>query len=82
MPRRCNSATFANCTRASLDVPAARLRSRHLAALADFTVEHGENALRALGGRRAAQKLLAAEDSALSTAELTARLEELARSSS
>ena len=38
--------------RAGIDVAASRLRSRHLAALADFTVEHGEAALRALGGRR------------------------------
>ena len=61
--------------RAGIDVPASRLRSRHLAALADFTAEHGERALRALGGRRAAERLLADEDPALSTAELTARLE-------
>jgi LAO/AO transport system kinase len=66
--------------RASLDLEATRLRARHMAALADFTVEHGESALRALGGRRAAEKLLAGEDAALNTAELTARLEELARS--
>jgi LAO/AO transport system kinase len=65
--------------RASLDLGATRLRARHLAALTDFTVEHGESALRALGGRRAAEKLLSGEDPALSTAQLTARLEELAR---
>ena len=60
--------------RSRLDLPAVRLRSRRLAALADFTAEHGERALRALGGRRAAEKLLAEEDPALSVAELTARL--------
>jgi LAO/AO transport system kinase len=59
-----------------IDLAATRLRSRRLAALADFTAEHGERALRALGGRRAAEKLLAAEDPALSVAELTVRLSE------
>lgn len=66
--------------RGRIDVPRSRLRSRHLAALADFTAEHGERALRALGGRRAAERLLADEDPALGTAALTARLEELVRS--
>ena len=45
--------------RAGLDLPARRLRSRRLCALREFTVEHGERALRALGGRREAQRLLA-----------------------
>jgi LAO/AO transport system kinase len=66
--------------RDGLDVPAVRLRSRHLAALADFTAEHGERSLRALGGRRAAERLLADQYPALSVADLMARLEELARS--
>jgi LAO/AO transport system kinase len=61
--------------KARIDVVAVRLRSRRLAALADFTAEHGERALRALGGRRGAEKLLADEDPSLSVAELTARLE-------
>jgi LAO/AO transport system kinase len=65
--------------RAGLDVAATRLRSRRLAALADFTAERGERALRLLGGRRAAEKLLAEEDPALSVAELAARLEAEAR---
>jgi LAO/AO transport system kinase len=65
--------------RARIDVPASRLRSRHLAALADFSAEHGERPLRALGGRRAAERLLAGEDPGLTTAELTERLELLAR---
>ncbi|MEA2255439.1 MAG: GTPase [Solirubrobacteraceae bacterium] len=65
--------------RAGLDLGAARLRSRRLAALADFTVEHGEQALRALGGRRGAERLLASEDPSLSPAELAGRLEALAR---
>ena len=45
--------------RARLDLPARRLAARRASALADFTVEHGERGLRALGGRRAAAKLLA-----------------------
>src|SRR4051794_34412013 len=45
--------------RAGLDVAATRRRSRLLAAVADFTAENGERALRALGGRRAALALLA-----------------------
>src|SRR3954452_13694038 len=45
--------------RSALDVEASRRRSRVLAALADFTAENGERALRALGGRRAAERLLA-----------------------
>jgi LAO/AO transport system kinase len=65
--------------RAGIDVPGTRRRSRRLAALADFVSEHGERALRALGGRRGAERLLADEDPALSPAELTARLELLAR---
>jgi LAO/AO transport system kinase len=64
--------------RAGLDIAASRLRSRHLTALADFTAEHGERALRALGGRRAAERLLADADPGLTTAELTVRLEEFA----
>src|SRR3954451_15877953 len=65
--------------RERIDLPAVRLRSRRLAALADLTAEHGERALRALGGRRAAEKLLAEEDASLSVAELTARLEVVSR---
>ncbi|MEA2458847.1 MAG: GTPase [Thermoleophilaceae bacterium] len=63
--------------RARIDLRASRLRSRHLAALADFTAENGERALRALGGRRAAERLLADEDPALGTADLIGRLEQL-----
>jgi LAO/AO transport system kinase len=62
-----------------IDLPARRVRSRHLAAVADFTAEHGERALRDLGGRRAAEQLLAGEDPSLGTAALTERLEERAR---
>jgi LAO/AO transport system kinase len=51
--------------RAGLDIEASRLRSRRLAALAEFTAEHGERALRDLGGRRAAERLLADADPSL-----------------
>ena len=56
---------------------AARLARPADDALADFAAEHGERGLRALGGRREAERLLAAEDPALGTAELTRRLERL-----
>jgi len=47
--------------RASLDLVDRRVRSRRMHALADFTAEHGERGLRALGGRRAAERRLAAQ---------------------
>jgi LAO/AO transport system kinase len=61
--------------RERLDVPARRLAARRASALADFTVEHGERGLRALGGRRAATKLLAGQDAALDVPALTRTLE-------
>jgi GTPase len=61
--------------RASLDVPAARARQRRLAALAELVSEHGESALRALGGRREAEKLLAAQPPGASVPELLAVLQ-------
>jgi LAO/AO transport system kinase len=57
------------------DVEAARVRARRLAALAELAVERGESALRALGGRRAAEKLLAELDPRLPVADLVAELE-------
>jgi LAO/AO transport system kinase len=62
--------------RARLDVPARRVAARRASALADFTVEHGERGLRALGGPRAAAKLLADADTALDVPALTRTLEE------
>jgi LAO/AO transport system kinase len=62
--------------RATLDLPAARARQRRLAALAELVSERGESALRALGGRRAAEKLLAAQDPSLSVPELLAVLQQ------
>ena len=44
--------------RERVDVEARRVRARRRHALADFTAEHGERGLRALGGRRAAQAFL------------------------
>jgi LAO/AO transport system kinase len=57
------------------DVPQRRLRARRLSALREFTAEHGETALRALGGRREAQRLLEGREAGGSVAELVAALE-------
>ncbi len=62
--------------RAALDLQARRLRSRRLAALAEFTAEHGERALRDLGGRRAAERLLADADPSLDVPAIVALLSE------
>jgi LAO/AO transport system kinase len=64
--------------RAALDVPAARLRARRLAALAELAAEHGERVLRALGGRRDAERLLAEQDPALDVPALVEILRERA----
>ena len=61
--------------RAKVDLPAARLQARRRAALREFTAERGEAALRELGGRREAERLLAGTDPALGVAELMAELE-------
>jgi LAO/AO transport system kinase len=64
--------------RARLDIPARRLGARRASALADFTAEHGERGLRALGGRRTALKLLGGQDAALDVPALTRALEQAA----
>lgn len=56
--------------RQALDVPTRRVRSRRMHALADFTAEHGERGLRAIGGRREAERWLSAQDPALDVAAL------------
>jgi LAO/AO transport system kinase len=56
--------------RASLDLSARRVRARRLAALREYVAEHGEGALRALGGRRAAEAFLAGQDESASVGEL------------
>jgi LAO/AO transport system kinase len=60
--------------RQRIDVAERRLRARRASALREFTAEHGESALRTLGGRREAERLLAGEDPA---ADVTALIETL-----
>jgi LAO/AO transport system kinase len=64
--------------RATIDLPARRLRARRAQALADFVAEHGERGLRALGGRRPAQRWLAEQDPGLDVATLARLLEKQA----
>ncbi|MDQ3936665.1 MAG: ArgK protein [Actinomycetota bacterium] len=64
--------------RGQLDLAAVRRRARRLAALADFTAEHGEAGLRALGGRRAAERFLEEQDAELDVAALASALAERA----
>ena len=64
--------------RAGLDLGARRLASRRAQALSDFAVECGERSVRALGGRRAAQRWLAQQDPGLDVPSLASMLEELA----
>jgi LAO/AO transport system kinase len=61
--------------RAQLDLAAARTRARRLGALADFVAEHGDRGLRALGGRRAAERFLAAQDPGVESPALVRALE-------
>jgi LAO/AO transport system kinase len=68
--------------RATLDLPARRLRARRLHALGDFAAENGERGLRALGGRRAAERWLGDQDPELDVPSLVHALEENARSAS
>jgi LAO/AO transport system kinase len=58
-----------------IDLPARRLRARRLSALREFAAEHGESALRSLGGRREAQRLLDDRASGESVADLVGVLE-------
>ncbi|HET9103945.1 MAG TPA: GTP-binding protein [Solirubrobacteraceae bacterium] len=60
--------------RETLDLAARRTRSRRMHALADFAAEYGERGLRAVGGRRAAEKRLAAEPGGSDVATLQAVL--------
>ncbi len=60
--------------RAALDVGARRVAARRAAALTEFAVEHGERGVRDLGGRRAAQALLADEDPGMGVPALVATL--------
>jgi LAO/AO transport system kinase len=65
----------------ALDLPAHRLRGRRAAALVQFTVEHGERGVRALGGRRAAWAWLQAQPAGLDAPALVAGLESRAQGS-
>jgi LAO/AO transport system kinase len=61
--------------RAELDLPARRLHSRRAHALADFVAEHGDRGLRALGGRREAERWLAGQAADCDVAGLQRALE-------
>jgi LAO/AO transport system kinase len=64
--------------RETLDLAARRVRARRMHALADFAAEHGERGLRALGGRREAERWLAGHDPGIDVPSLTRALEERA----
>jgi LAO/AO transport system kinase len=64
--------------RDGLDLRARRLAARRAHAAADFSVEWGENGLRKLGGRREAERLLAASDDGLDVPALVRLLEQRA----
>jgi LAO/AO transport system kinase len=68
--------------RAGLDLVGRRLRARRASALADYTHEHGERGLRALGGRPAAEALLAEQEPGLDVPALVTALEQGADRSS
>ena len=66
-------------TARALDLAAARGRARAgCGALADFAAEHGERGLRALGGRRAAERWLDEQEPGLDVPALERRLEQRA----
>lgn len=60
--------------REASDLSSRRMRARRSAALAAFAAEHGMRGLRALGGRKAAQRLLAELDPKTGEAEMEAAL--------
>jgi LAO/AO transport system kinase len=61
--------------REGIELAERRLRARRASALREFAAEHGERALRNLGGRREVERLLASSDPGLSVDELVASLE-------
>jgi LAO/AO transport system kinase len=61
--------------REQTDLAERRVRARRGAALREFAAEHGDRALRDLGGRRAAEKLLQEQDRGASVTDLLAALE-------
>ena len=64
--------------RATLGLADRRVRSRRMHALAEFVAEHGERGLRALGGRREAERWLADQDPGADVASLERALEQRA----
>jgi hypothetical protein len=58
-----------------LDLAARRLNARRASALADYAREHGERGLNDLGGRPAAEAMLAEQDPAADVPSLVAVLE-------
>ncbi len=65
--------------RTGLDVRSVRVRARRLAAVSAFAAEHGERGLRGLGGRRAAERVVAELDPGLEVQALVAALESAGR---
>ena len=63
---------------AGLDLAARRTGSRRAHALADYAAEHGDRGVRALGGRREAERWLESQDPALGVAALLHALEDRA----
>jgi LAO/AO transport system kinase len=61
--------------RAGLDLAARRLHARRRHALDDFIAEHGDRGLRAVGGRREAQRWLERQDAELDVPGLQSALE-------
>jgi LAO/AO transport system kinase len=62
--------------REALDLGDRRRRSRRASALREFAAENGERALRSLGGRREAERFLAAQDPEADVDALVAALEQ------
>jgi LAO/AO transport system kinase len=60
--------------RSGLDLEAVRRAKRRSAALRELVIEHGETALRSLGGRREAERILAGADPGASVSQLLERL--------
>jgi LAO/AO transport system kinase len=68
-------ATALDEQRRELDVGERRLRARRAGALAEFLAEYGYRGLRALGGRRATEELLAVQEPGMDVGALMATLE-------
>jgi LAO/AO transport system kinase len=64
--------------RSTLALAQRRLHTRRMHALADFSAEHGDRGLRALGGRREAERWLTEQDPGADVATLERALEKRA----